>query len=157
MTIITLIIINLSVLAWMWFSPQGMQGLMSPERIEKSLNFNKEQDKQFTLIKDKHFAEVNPIRDSIKIIKSQLIDYIKREKPDNKILDEKLNLLTNKIKENEEKTLKHFIEVRAICDEKQKAIFDNNFLEKFKMHGSIAGGQPEGNDRAPRPDNPPPR
>jgi hypothetical protein len=131
-SIIGLIIINLSVLIWMWFSPHGLPGQMSPERIENTLNFDRKQKERFEIMKDKHFAEVNPIRDSIKKIKSELIDYIKRDTPDKKIIEEKLNLLANKIIENEDKTLKHFTEVRAICNERQKAIFDNGFLERFK-------------------------
>lgn len=130
--ITVLIIINLSVLVWMWFSPHGMPGQMSPERIESTLNFDKKQKEGFEIIKDKHFAEVNPIRESIKIIKSELIDYIKRDKPDEKIMEEKLNLLSNKIKENEEKTLKHFTEVRGMCNDEQKVIFDDVMLEGFK-------------------------
>jgi Spy/CpxP family protein refolding chaperone len=157
MTIIMLIIINLSVVAWMWFSPQGMQGQMSPERIERTLNFNRKQQEQFEVIKDKHFAEVTPIRDSITIIKSELIDYIKRDKPDKKIMEEKLNLLANKIIENEEKTLNHFTEVRGMCNDEQKVIFDNVMLEGFKKQGPNGGDRPEVNDRPPRPDNPPPR
>ena len=155
--IIMLIIINLSVLAWMWFSPQGMQGHISPERIERTLNFDSQQKEQFEIIKDKHFAEVTPIRDSIKIIKSELFDYIKQDKPDPKIIEEKMNLLANKIKENEEKTLKHFTEIRAMCNEEQKTIFDNDILERFKKQDPNGAGRPGRNDRPPRPDNPPPR
>lgn len=157
MAIIMLIIINLSVLAWMWFSPQGMQqGQISPEKIERTLNFDSKQKEQFEVIKDKHFAEVTPIRDSIKIIKSELFEYVKQDKPDQKIIQEKMNLLANKIKENEEKTLKHFIEIRAMCNEEQKTIFDNDILERFKKQGPNGGGRPERNDRPPRPDGPPP-
>ncbi len=155
--IIMLIIINLSVLAWMWFSPQGMQGHISPERIERTLNFDSKQKEQFEVIKDKHFAEVTPIRDSIKIIKSELFDYIKQDKPDPKIIEKKMNLLASKIKENEEKTLKHFTEIRAMCNTEQKHVFDNDILERFKNQDPNGGGRPERNDRPPRPDNPPPR
>jgi protein CpxP len=156
--IILLILINLSVLAWLWLSPRDMQGQLSPERIERTLNFDSQQREQFEIIKDKHFAEVTPIRDSIKIIKSELFDYIKQDKPDQKFIDEKMNSLASKIKENEEKTLKHFTEVRAVCNEEQKDIFDNEILERFKKQGPNGGGRrPEGEGRPPRPDNPPPR
>ncbi|MES2517089.1 MAG: hypothetical protein V4585_03210 [Bacteroidota bacterium] len=155
--IIMLIIINLSVLACLWLSPRGIQGQLSPERIEKALNFDSQQKERFEIIKDKHFAEVTPIRDSIKIIKSELFDYIKQDKPNPKFIDEKMNLLASKIKENEEKTLKHFTEVRAICNEEQKHVFDNEILERFKKQGPNGGGRPEGEGRPPRPDGPPPR
>lgn len=157
MAIIILIIINLSVLVWMWFSPQGMQGQMRPVRIDKTLNFDNKQMERFEIIKEKHFAEVNPIRDSIKIIKAELIDYVKRENPDKKIVEEKLNLLANKIKENEKKTLMHFTEIRAMCDEQQKAIFDNDFLERFKKNGPNGGRGPERNHRPAKTENLPPR
>ncbi|PWK26488.1 heavy-metal resistance protein [Arcicella aurantiaca] len=133
--IIMLIAINLSVLTWLWFSPKGTQGQMSPERIERTLNFDNKQSEQFEIIKDKHFAEVIPIRDSIKIMKSELLEYIKQDKPDPKVIDEKMKLLTGKIKENEEKTLKHFSEIRALCNEDQKQVFDNDVLERFKKQG----------------------
>lgn len=155
MVIIMLIIINLSVLAWMWFSPQGMQGQMSPERIERTLNFDSKQKERFEIMKDKHFAEVTPIRDSIKIIKSELLDYIKQDKPDQRFIEEKMNLLANRIKENEEKTLKHFTEVRAMCDDEQKNIFDHDILEGFKKQ-SPNGGRPESKGRPPRPEDLPP-
>jgi hypothetical protein len=152
--IIILIIINLSVLSWLWLSPQKMQGPVSPERIEKILNFDSKQSEQFEVIKDRHFAEILPIRDSIKTLKSDLIDYIKREKPEQKVIDEKMNLLTAKIKENEEKTLKHFTEIRVICNDEQKHIFDNDILESFKKQGP--NGRPSlPNGRPPRPENPP--
>ena len=130
--IILLILINLSALSWLWFSQRSSQDPISPERIEKILHFNHQQEQQFIKLKDAHFTEIIPLRDSIKIIKSELFDYLKQEKPDLKIIEVKMKIMVEKIKKNETKTLQHFAEIRAICTPEQKIIFDNDILERFK-------------------------
>ena len=149
--IILLILINLSALSWLWFSQRSLQDHISPERIEKTLHFNHQQEQQFIKLKDAHFAEIIPIRDSIKIIKSELFDYLKQEKPDLKIIEIKMKIMVEKIKENETKTLKHFAKIRAICTPEQKIIFDNDILERFKKQGPNSGSRPREGERPPRP------
>ena len=149
--IILLILINLSVLSWLWFSQRIPRDPLSPERIEKTLQLNHEQEDQFRRIKEEHFTEIRPIRDSIKIIKSELFDYLKQENPDPQLMEAKMNLMLEKIKENETKTLQHFAKIRAICTPEQKIIFDNDILEKFKKQGLNGGGRPRDGERPPRP------
>lgn len=149
--IILLILINLSALSWLWFSQRSSQDHTGPERIEKTLHFNHQQEQQFIKLKDAHFAEIIPIRDSIKIIKSELFDYLKQEKPDLKIIEIKMKIMVEKIKENETKTLQHFAKIRAICTPEQKIIFDNDVLERFKKQGSNSDGRPREGERPPRP------
>jgi periplasmic protein CpxP/Spy len=149
--IILLILINLSVLSWLWFSQRPPQDSLSPERIEKTLHFNHEQEEQFRKIKDDHFAEILPIRDSISIIKSELFDYLKQENPDPQFIDAKMKIMLEKIKENETKTLQHFAKIRAICTPEQKVVFDNDILERFKKQGPNGAGRPREGERPPRP------
>ena len=152
-----LILINLSILWYLWFTTNPQQDQASPIRIEQSLHFDDGQKAQFEIIKNKHFSEVIIIRDSIKIIKAELFDYLKQDNLDQKYIDKKVELLANKIKENESKTLKHFTEIRAMCNKEQKQIFDNDILERFKRQRPNGGrGRPEMDGRPPRLHNSPP-
>lgn len=154
--IILLILINLSAISWQWFSRRSSQDdQLSPERIERTLHFNQQQVLQFTAIKDDHFLEVIPIRDSIRIIKSQLFDYLKKGKIDSRFIDVKMNKMVEKIRENEIKTLHHFAKIRAICTPEQKIVFDNDILERFKKQGPNGTGHPPERERPPKPENHP--
>lgn len=149
--IILLILINLSVLFWLWVSQHPPQNPLNPDRIEKVLHFNHEQQEQFRKIKDDHFAEIKPIRDSIKIIKSELFDFLKQGKKDNHFIETKMTIMLEKIKENETKTLQHFAKIRAICTPEQQVVFDNDVLEKFKKQGQNGAGRPHEGERPPKP------
>ncbi len=149
--IILLTLLNLSVLSWVWFSQRTLQDPLSSERIEKALHFNHEQENQFRKIKDDHFTEIRPIRDSIKIIKSELFDYLKQENQDPKIIEAKMFVMLEKIEENETKTLQHFAKIRAICTPEQKKVFDNDIIDRFKKQGQNGAGRPREGERPPRP------
>ena len=149
--IILLILINISVLTWLWFSQRTSQDPLSPERVEKALHFTHEQEVQFGKIKDEHFDDIRPIRDSIKILKSELFDYLKKGETNPQFVEAKMKVMLEKIKENETKTLQHFAKIRAMCTPEQKEIFDNDIVEKFKKQGPSGTGHPRQGERPPRP------
>ena len=62
-----------------------------------------------------------------------------------------MNILVEKIRENETKTLQHFAKIRAICTPEQKLIFDTDILERLKKQGPNGAGRPREGDRPQRP------
>jgi protein CpxP len=151
LVIVSLIVLNISVLGWLWFShPKGHFPPGGRVPIAEIVDFSTTQRQEFEKLKDVHLEEVEPIRDTIQVLKRSLFDYLKQGKIDTAYVAQQENLLAAKIRENEYKTLLHLAQVRAMCTQEQKERFDTKVLEQFKHQG---GGGMGGGHMPP----PPPR
>lgn len=140
LVIVSLIVLNISVLGWLLLShPKGNFPPGGRIPIAEIVDFKATQRQEFENLKDTHLEEVEPIRDTIQVLKRSLFEYLKKGKMDTAYVAQQENLLATKIRENEYKTLLHLAQVRAICTQEQKEIFDTKVLEQFKHQGG--GGQ----------------
>ena len=155
-SVLSLLVMNLSLMAWMLFGPRNNPNNVpiGPGRIESMLNFNEAQIDKFKKLKDVHFAEVIPIRDSIKAIKKEIFGGLKNGSIDKVTLEQKVAMMAMKIQENEFKTFKHLMDIEALCTPEQKKIFEVQVLDDFMRQGQGSKG---GRPRDAEPSMPPPK
>jgi periplasmic protein CpxP/Spy len=130
--ILSLFLLNMGTLGWIFLKNRPMQPPVGPLFIEKTLNFNQQQKEAFEPLKKQHFKEVLPIRDSIKHDKDALFAWVKSDKADSVEFENRLISLSQKVIQNERNTFKHFRAIRDLCTPEQKKIFDDVMIERFK-------------------------
>jgi periplasmic protein CpxP/Spy len=149
LAIFGLLILNLCTLGWVILSKNGKRPIVGNFFIEDELKFNNNQKESFKMLKDKHFEEVLPLRDSIKTLKKEVFELIKADKFDRIAFDSKMIQISDKIHRNEANTMLHFREIRDMCSPEQKVLFDEELIAKLSSPPGGGGGN--------RPPPPPPR
>ena len=119
-------------IAWQAITSLRPMNPIPPEKMIEILHFDKNQREAFRKLKEAHFQEIEPIRDSIKLLIDQNYDLIKTDNLDENFLHAKSQELAKAIMRNEENTRKHLFEVRKLCNSEQKEIFDHEVLDLFK-------------------------
>lgn len=148
MTILALLLLNLGLLGWIWFSPQGQNRKQPPpDLLVRELNLNPQQKKQYLLLRDDHHAKTKAIRDSVLMLKRVLFHQIGHPLSDQD-LEKAVNEIANKMAIVDTITFKHFRQVRQLCTPPQQQRFD-------EIIDDVLGHL----DQRPRPrqDGPPPR
>jgi periplasmic protein CpxP/Spy len=127
-----------------------------PERtlLHEELGFSKQQNEQFEILRKNHQELIKQTNDKIKVLKDRLfIGYGKN------IGEEEASEIASKIgsyvAEIELQTLRHFQDVKAICNEEQKVKFDK--VIKNVLKDIRPDGPPRPENSNGRPDGPPPR
>lgn len=134
-----LILLNVASLTtlWVWkfrapfpFPFPMNEKLPSPKGrliFEKELNFSKQQLDAVDKLREEHFAGVQKIMDDIRKNKDELFALLKN--PDSLKVNDLTGKIGNDQKEMERAIFNHFQKIRNLCDEKQKAKFDEIFKE----------------------------
>lgn len=137
--IISLFVLNLGTLGWIFFKNQGQEPPIGPVIIEEALSFDHKQREDFKPLMRKHFEAVIPLRESIKKDKISLFGWLKSGGNDTTVLNNHLASLSSKVIENERNTFLHFKEIRDLCTPEQKKVFDEVLIEKFMRHNDKKG------------------
>ncbi len=147
--VISLTFLNLIMMGWIWFNagPLGPMNPIPPEKMVEMLHFDQNQRGAFHKLKERHFHEIEPIRDSIRLLIDQNYDLIKTDNLDENLLYTKSEELARVIIRNEENTRRHLFEVRKLCNSTQKEIFDHEVLDLFKKQREDPKGR---RPRAPK-------
>ncbi len=130
--ILSLFVLNIATLAWVFLGKRSGPPPVGPVFVEDFLNFSNKQKDDFKPLMKRHFETVLPLREQIQKDKITLIDMVKAEKIDSSTFENRLATLSKEIVENERFTLLHFIEIRDLCTDEQKKIFDEQFLSLVK-------------------------
>jgi periplasmic protein CpxP/Spy len=133
--IISLFVLNMGTLGWIFFKNQGHEPPIGPVIIEEALGFDNKQLADFKPLMKKHFETVIPLRKAIQKDKDSLFDWIKSETNDSTDFNNHLASLSLKVVENERSTFLHLKEIRGLCTPEQKKVFDEVLIEKFKHQG----------------------
>jgi periplasmic protein CpxP/Spy len=133
--IISLFVLNIGTLGWIFFKNQGHEPPIGPVIIEEALKFDSKQLSDFKPLMKKHFETVIPLRMGIKKDKDLLFDWLKSGSRDTSEFNNLLASFSVKVIENERNTLLHFKEIRDLCKPEQKKVFDEVLIEKFKKQG----------------------
>lgn len=134
LSIIGLVMLNISVLGWIGFGNKvghPPNEPIPPHEIPKRLGFDESQKMAFENIKDEHFQRVRPIRDRIRMLKEKLWEDVKNDTPNDSLLKDQISILGNEIQLNEYETFKHLQDIRKICTAPQKQIFDSEIVPLF--------------------------
>jgi periplasmic protein CpxP/Spy len=132
--IISLFVLNMGTLGWIFFKNQGHEPPIGPVIIEEALNFDSKQREEFKPLMRKHFEAVIPLRKAIQKDKDSLFDWLKSGGSDSIVFNKYLASLSLTVIENEKNTFLHFKEIRDLCTPEQKKVFDEVLIEKFKHH-----------------------
>jgi periplasmic protein CpxP/Spy len=132
--IISLFLLNLGTLGWIFFKNQGHEPPIGPVIIEEALGFDSKQLSDFKPLMRKHFEAVIPLRKAIQQDKDSLFDWLKSGGNDSTAFNNHLASMSAKVIENERNTFLHFKEIRDLCTPEQKKYFDDVLIKKFKHH-----------------------
>jgi hypothetical protein len=165
--IIILIILNISTLAFLWYSYNRRPvNHLPPQRenekelrinfMKNELGFDDAQGKKLEEILDKHFTDRRIIEDSIKFFKDEITKEILKPASDNnriKELAEKIGSLQVRI---EILLSEHFQSIKNLCKPEQLNKFEH-FLNNIFEHQAPGGPQPDRNQPGipPKGDYPP--
>jgi periplasmic protein CpxP/Spy len=130
--ILSLFILNMGTLGWIFFKNKHDGPPVGPVFIEKTLGFDKKQIEEFEPLKKQHFKDVLPVREAIKQDKEALFSWVKSEKADSLELENHLASLSLKVIQNERNTFKHFRELRDLCSPEQKKVFDEVLIDRIR-------------------------
>src|ERR1017187_9111157 len=162
MLILLLVIMNISTVGFCWILWNKMEhqqsntiGMNNPTPMQRSviedqLKLNAEQRQQFTELGEQHFASRKVIDDKINVLRNQILDMVKNDKPDTSLM----NNLSAKIGDLEtQKQLgiaKHFAALRKVCTNEQKEKFDVWINDVVKLIGP-QGPPPRNGNGPPHP------
>ncbi|MFT6827427.1 MAG: protein CpxP [Roseivirga sp.] len=149
--VIGLVIINVLLLTFVWLGKdgRGQRGYASGggKFLEEQLGLTADQKQKVKSFRDAHFKLVESLREKSKENRDELHDLLKS--PNSELTAQELASRLGQIQSQIEfSTFKHFSDIRSICNEQQKKIFDETILSILRGQGV-----PEG----PKGDRPPPR
>ncbi|MEI7583153.1 Spy/CpxP family protein refolding chaperone [Runella sp.] len=152
LVILGLLVFNLGLLGWIWFSPQNRprEGGNPASFLEKKLNFTKEQKEQFRLLREDHHKKTQAIRDSVRQMKRQFFEQLGKPMSESDV--ERVTAdIAKKMARVDKITFQHFREVRQLCTPAQQQKFDEVIDEMLERLAASA----EGRGRPPRGAGPP--
>ncbi len=132
--VIVLIIVNIFTLGFFVFRENHphsrfRDGGNSGNYLIEELDFNAKQKILFDEYRQEHHSSVQPMMDEISLEKERFFSELKKEQIDSA----KIDSLSKKISSLHQKvdivTFWHFNKIRKMCDEKQKAHFDELIKE----------------------------
>ncbi len=146
---VSLAILNVALCVGILFRNQK-NNMQRPERpdefIISKLHFSDKQVHEFEELRDRHHDSVIVLQDEGRKLRTALFDNLKNANKTEAQVDSLMGAIGNNQKQIEYVTYRHFRQLREICNEEQKKIFDNIIEEIMKK---MSG-------RPPRPDGPPP-
>lgn len=132
--IIILIIVNIFTLGFFIFRdnhhPSEFRGERRPgDYLIRELNFNDEQKRLFDGYRQEHHSAAQPIMDEISLEKERFFSELKKNQLDSLKIDSLSRNISNLHQKVDIITFWHFDKIRKMCDEKQKAHFDEMIKE----------------------------
>ena len=100
--------------------------------ITKELNFDSSQMERFTLLKERHSAEVRAISDSITNLKEVLYTHISETEDSKEVVDTIIERIGRLEEEKDTKRFYHFRAIHDLCTDEQKERFKS--LIKTALH-----------------------
>jgi len=154
-TVGILFILNLALLATIWCRPGAEHSMPPPmhegarpdELIKGKLHFTEEQNKAFDELRDRHHDSIMMLQRQGKALRTQYFDYLKHPgAADSNRIDSLGAAIGNVQQQIEFVTFRHFRQVRMLCDEKQKATFDEIIDDVLRMMARQHGSKKENED-----------
>jgi hypothetical protein len=141
--VIILIIVNIFTLGFFIFREDQHPPKFGCERepgdyLVRELGFNDAQKKLFDGYRHEHHSAVQPIMDQISSEKDRFFSELKKDQLDSLKIDSLSRTISSLHQKVDVITFWHFNKIRKMCDEKQKAHFDEMIKEGIalpKGHG----------------------
>lgn len=153
-----LLILNISLLAWVAFFSRGGPTQADKLFLVKELKFDEKQSEEYGSLREEHATQVRELRDEVKQLKKSFFEGLNQS---NNISEDTLRakavLVELKMAEVDLLTFKHFQKVRQMCTPSQQAQFDKIITELIlNLDAPRGGGPPPRDGRFPNDRMPPP-
>jgi len=142
-TIVVLLLINISTLVFMWYSKQNHPHHMPPppnggpgntsEFLIRELNLDENQQKQFFEMRDKHREAVHEIQEKSGPMHHRFFELLKKVPADSVAALQLADSMSMCQKQIELLTFNHFKKVREICNAQQQTKFDGVIQDALRM------------------------
>ena len=136
-SVIVLLILNISTLAFFVFSGNQLHGfnkrIEPKEIIIKKLGFDEQQVKEYQELIHWHRGNIDSLQEQIRNTKQKLYSELVKPKIDNKVKDSLVNKLANIQKEIEITHFKHFQDIKKLCKKEQLDRFNDLTQELAKI------------------------
>jgi periplasmic protein CpxP/Spy len=135
LAIVVLFLINIMTLAFFTLKgPRGKDRKPPKEYIAKKLHFDDKQIIEYDILIDEHQSKIRKLDEELKRCKNDL--YSQLSKPANqKVTDSLFTQLALTQKNIEQSHYHHFLEIKALCTDKQLEDFNQLTKELAKLFG----------------------
>ncbi|MCW3126772.1 MAG: hypothetical protein JWO03_2430 [Bacteroidetes bacterium] len=126
-----LVILNISMLGYMWFAPNGgrpggpRDGRGPAGLVIKELKFDDAQQKQFEKLRDEHHGAMMKIGERERHLHDEFFKTLSDPNESSATVDSLITEILNGQKEREQITYHHLALVRQMCNPGQQKTFDN--------------------------------
>ncbi|MEI9945048.1 MAG: periplasmic heavy metal sensor [Chitinophagaceae bacterium] len=158
--VVLLLLLNIGTLAFLFYRPgHEKKDDRHPSKdpagfIISKLKLDTEQQNQFEQLRRKHHDSAKIMQDEDRRLHDAFFDLLKTDNPDKNKVNELADLVAAQQKTLAINAFDHFMQLRAICHDDQKKLFDENINEITK---AVAQGRPPGpGDGPPGAGGPPP-
>src|SRR5215212_2261865 len=141
LSVILLLILN-AISLFILFQTHMKQGGLHHEGKEGHANYiihelklDDQQQNRFAELRDKHHDMMRTIHEEDKALHDSYFSLLKTDKPDKVKVDSVSSLIGEQQRKMATTTFDHFRELRTICRDDQKKLFDNTIDEIVKMMG----------------------
>ncbi|HKC69062.1 MAG TPA: hypothetical protein VKG26_12580 [Bacteroidia bacterium] len=148
-TVILLAVLNICLVASIWLKqgkPDDMRqppnGAKAADFLIEQLRFSPQQLTGFEKLKREHGHTMDSLRKVSKEVHKLFFDNLEKEKQDTAKINELARAIANTQTQIELATFNHFRKVRNLCDEKQKATFDEIIQEVLRRMARPVGSPP---------------
>jgi protein CpxP len=122
--------------------PHGPNDKGPADYIITQLKLDEQQQRQFEDLKSRHHALANDAEREDERLHDLYFSMLKSDTPDKSKVDSIANLIGEQRKKMATATFNHFQQLRSICRDDQKKLFDNTIDEIAKMVTGHPGGPP---------------
>lgn len=139
LAVVLLVVLNICLLISIWTKQEKPDEMHRPPNGEKAadflleqLKFSQQQLTEFEKLKQAHRHSIDSLREISKEVHRLFFDHLKIEKQDTVKVNELAHAIANNQTQIELVTFNHFKQVRNLCDDKQKATFDEIIQEVLR-------------------------
>lgn len=157
LVVLLLVVLNIVLLTFLWLG--RTQKDLRPNRdggryLEEQLQLSPEQIEQLNDLRNSHFRKTDDIRRKLHEAREKLHRLWAKENPEQEVRDAS-NKIGDLQAQLELATFQHFSDIRKICTDQQKKIFDRIIQDVLRMgkgrEGSNASGPPFRPDKRKKP------
>jgi hypothetical protein len=156
--VLVIVLCNIGLMATIWLKPHwGNDAHPETPRdyVIRNLKFTDDQVKLYDALIKEHRETMNRLGKEAREYRKQFFGNLKNGQHSSLTTDSLAQLIANNQKQIEMVTYRHFEQVRTICNDEQKAKFDEIINDVMKkMNSGMRGGPPPrpGNGQGPPPD-----
>ena len=149
--VLLLVVLNVCLLVSIWLKQNGQSpdemrrppnGEKAADFLLEQLKFTEQQKAAFEKLKEAHHHSMDSLREISKEVHQLFFDNLKNEKQDTAKVNELARAIANNQTQCELVTFNHFKEVRKLCNDKQKATFDEIIQEVLRRMARPGGPPP---------------